>query len=48
MMSWSGKHEILCAEQSDRAEKKGENKNFNIAAQHGANICQISVYRLIH
>ena len=38
MMSWSGKHEILCVEQSDQAEKKVENEIFNIAALYGANI----------
>ena len=48
MNSWSVKHEILCAEQSDRAEKKVENKIFNSAAHHGANICQIFVYKLCH
>ena len=48
MKSWSVKHEILCVEQSYRAEKKVENNIFNSAALHGANICQIFVYVLHH
>ena len=41
MKGWSGKHEILCVEQSDRAEKKVENNIFHSAAHHGADTFQI-------
>ena len=49
MKGWSGKHEILCVEQSDHAEKKVENEIFNTAALqglHSANICQVFFYLL--
>ena len=41
MKEGSVKHETLCVEQSNHAEKKVENNNFHSAALHGANICQI-------
>ena len=36
-----GWFEILCTEQLDRAEKKVENKKFDVPALLGANISQI-------